>query len=320
MTTRARDPRVVPGSRVAWRVPGLAAARLAWTLLSLVVVHAGGIAGGATAARADEAAAPAFIVPLPTPGLDPPTLIAKVAPLYPGDARQAGVEGAVVVAARIGRDGRVREAHAEYSIPALDDAAIAAVRRYEFSPAHRAGVETEDWVSVPVRFDSSLPAGGREPARIEVERQSEPERRLEGDAAAMLQLTDALPGSDDIELRQRIMRESLSLDVIPAPGDEAVRSLCAGDSLAALPGGIARGAVQLAWSRSARLAPWWPLPYRRLASAALAVRDFEAAEFCASVVLAGRPGDSEAEALFRRAHQLNLEHRKHEKKKGKGGH
>ena len=75
-----------------------------------------------------------------------------VAPEYPDLARQAGAAGTVVVQALIGRDGRVADTRVLKSIPLLDAAAEAAVRRWRFKPAQSGGAPIETWVSVPVMF------------------------------------------------------------------------------------------------------------------------------------------------------------------------
>jgi protein TonB len=60
--------------------------------------------------------------------------------------------GTVVVQALIGKDGRVADTRVLKSIPALDDAAEDAVRRWRFKPAQADGVPVETWVSVPIQF------------------------------------------------------------------------------------------------------------------------------------------------------------------------
>jgi TonB family protein len=58
----------------------------------------------------------------------------EVRPVYPNIAILAGVEGVVRVEARIGPDGRVTDARVIRSIPVLDNAALDAVRQWEFVP------------------------------------------------------------------------------------------------------------------------------------------------------------------------------------------
>ena len=65
-----------------------------------------------------------------------PTLhkVHDVLPIYPTDAIAAKVEGVVVVEANIDATGRVTEARILRSIALLDEAALDAVRQWEFEP------------------------------------------------------------------------------------------------------------------------------------------------------------------------------------------
>ena len=64
------------------------------------------------------------------------------------------IEGQVALEVVIDRDGRVEEAvRVTRSIPALDAAAIAAVRRWRFRPAHdHDGRTVRVIMEIPVRF------------------------------------------------------------------------------------------------------------------------------------------------------------------------
>ena len=69
-------------------------------------------------------------------GSNTPTLrkIRDVPPVYPSAAIAANLEGVVVVEAKIDVTGRVTEAKIVRSIPLLDQAALDAVRQWEFEP------------------------------------------------------------------------------------------------------------------------------------------------------------------------------------------
>ncbi len=73
-------------------------------------------------------------------------------PLYPPFAREAQIEGLVVVRALIGRDGKVEEANVVRSVPLLDGTALEAVRRWTFDPARVDGRTVAVWVLIPFRF------------------------------------------------------------------------------------------------------------------------------------------------------------------------
>lgn len=70
-------------------------------------------------------------------GIAAPGILSKVDPLYPPSARQAGLEGTVVLRIQIlsnGRSGEIDIARSSgYQV--LDEAAVAAVRQWHFIPA-----------------------------------------------------------------------------------------------------------------------------------------------------------------------------------------
>ncbi len=83
-----------------------------------------------------------------------PELITKITPLYPDIAREAGVDGTVVVQALVGKDGRVKDTRivAGKSIPMLDGPAQTAVKQWVFKPALSNNKPVAVWIAVPVRF------------------------------------------------------------------------------------------------------------------------------------------------------------------------
>jgi TonB family protein len=81
-----------------------------------------------------------------------PVLINLPAPAYPEMARQAGMEGTVMVRALVGKDGKVQKAFVTESLPMLDDAAVASVRGAIFKPALQQHKPVAVWVQVPMRF------------------------------------------------------------------------------------------------------------------------------------------------------------------------
>jgi len=99
---------------------------------------------------ADMAARP------PAAGRDAPAEPAagNPAPSYPVSARRAGREGRAVLRVVVTSTGEGREVRiAESSgTPSLDEAALAAVRQWRFTPARRGGEAAEDVVLVPVSF------------------------------------------------------------------------------------------------------------------------------------------------------------------------
>ena len=81
-----------------------------------------------------------------------PEAITKVSPQYPDIAREAGVDGTVLVQALVGKDGHVKDVRVQKSIPMLDASAQAAVRQWVFKPALSNNKPVAVWVAVPVRF------------------------------------------------------------------------------------------------------------------------------------------------------------------------
>jgi len=78
--------------------------------------------------------------------------LVQLEPMYPDDAKRAGIEGTIIVQALVVEDGGVVECRAVPSIPALEDAAVACVRQWRFKPAMKDGKPVAVWVTVPVRF------------------------------------------------------------------------------------------------------------------------------------------------------------------------
>ena len=81
-----------------------------------------------------------------------PEAITKVSPEYPDIARQSSMEGTVIVQALVGKDGKVKDTKVVKSVPVLDDAAVAAVKRWVFKPALSNNKPVAVWVAVPVKF------------------------------------------------------------------------------------------------------------------------------------------------------------------------
>jgi TonB family protein len=82
----------------------------------------------------------------------PPTKIKDVQPVYPSMARTAGVSGTVGIEATIGADGKIVDARVVKSIPLLDDAALNAVRQWEYTPSTLNGVAVPVVVTVTINF------------------------------------------------------------------------------------------------------------------------------------------------------------------------
>ena len=86
------------------------------------------------------------------PRVQPPRKTRWVTPIYPPDAAAAGIKGVVILEVTIDRDGTVHEAKVLRSIPLLDQAALDAVKEWEFSPGLVNGVPIPFTLAVVVPF------------------------------------------------------------------------------------------------------------------------------------------------------------------------
>ncbi|HVG85738.1 MAG TPA: TonB family protein [Vicinamibacterales bacterium] len=108
----------------------------------------------ASAAKAAEAKRAATTAAAVRAGKDvrQPVKIKDVAPVYPATAKSARVGGTVVIEATIDTDGKVTDAHVVKSVPLLDQAALDAVRQWEYRPSTVGGKPVPVLVTVNVNF------------------------------------------------------------------------------------------------------------------------------------------------------------------------
>ena len=81
-----------------------------------------------------------------------PTKIKDVKPVYPAIAQSARVVGTVTLEATIGPDGKVIDTKVVRSIPMLDQAALDAVRQWEYTPALLNGKPVPVVINVTINF------------------------------------------------------------------------------------------------------------------------------------------------------------------------
>lgn len=91
--------------------------------------------------------------------IKPPQKLKHVSPIYPPIAKAANVTGVVILEMRIGTDGRVEEATVLKSIPLLDEAALDAVKQWEFTPTLMNGQAVPVMMTTTINFslDGSEP-------------------------------------------------------------------------------------------------------------------------------------------------------------------
>ena len=141
-----------------------AASAPATTATSSSGIAAGALSreGSPTGARdaSPPASGPSVAAVPPSASIGPVTQRARprggyqVRPAYPADARRAQAEGTTTVRAHITTDGTIDEIQVQSSAghPALDQAAVAAVRKWRFEPARSGTVAVAAWVVIPVEF------------------------------------------------------------------------------------------------------------------------------------------------------------------------
>lgn len=89
----------------------------------------------------------------PGAGIEPPTLLREIRPVYTDEARKQSVSGDVVLEIVVRRDGTVGNLRILRGLGAgLDERAIEAVRQWRFSPAKRQGAAVDVVVEVSVEF------------------------------------------------------------------------------------------------------------------------------------------------------------------------
>ena len=81
-----------------------------------------------------------------------PTKLKDVRPIYPDDALAARIQGVVILEAIVDGEGHVSDAKVLRSIPQLDDAAVTAVRQWEFTPTMLNGMPVSVIMTVTVNF------------------------------------------------------------------------------------------------------------------------------------------------------------------------
>jgi protein TonB len=81
-----------------------------------------------------------------------PTKVKDAKPVYPAIAQSARVQGVVIIEATIGPDGTVRDAKVLRSIPLLDQAALDAVKQWQYTPTLLNGVPVPVIMTVTVNF------------------------------------------------------------------------------------------------------------------------------------------------------------------------
>jgi protein TonB len=87
-----------------------------------------------------------------SPGVSQGLLITRVEPKYPELPRRIGIQGDVILAAIIGRDGRIENLHVVSGHPMLAPAAVDAVKQWRYQPYMLGSQPVEVETQITVRF------------------------------------------------------------------------------------------------------------------------------------------------------------------------
>ncbi len=110
----------------------------------------GGILGGMGNGPVVKAAPPKKITV--SSGVMASKVISAPPPLYPPIAKAARIQGTVVLAATIGKDGTIQNLRAISGPPMLQSYALEAVRRWRYKPTVLDGVPVDVDTSISVVF------------------------------------------------------------------------------------------------------------------------------------------------------------------------
>ena len=106
-----------------------------------------GVLSVAVAGRAQE------IVYEPGGGVTLPKVVREVRPQYPPEVMQSGVQGTVTLRCVVQRDGKPGDITVYESLePRLDEAAVEAMKQWEFEPGQRSGMPVAVRIAVEMTF------------------------------------------------------------------------------------------------------------------------------------------------------------------------
>jgi periplasmic protein TonB len=124
----------------------------------------GGVPGGAMGGVLGSvmSSVPSAVPKVATPtrvrvsqGVSQGLLVHKVTPQYPPLAKQARIQGVVVLQALIGKDGNIQNLHVVSGHPMLTTAALEAVKEWKYKPYYLNGEPVEVETTINVNFSLS---------------------------------------------------------------------------------------------------------------------------------------------------------------------
>lgn len=121
--------------------------------VGIVDAGVGLVAGPITTGVGEAPAPPRPQAPVRVGGaIRQPVRVRDVSPVYPQIAQAARVQGLVIIEATIGTDGQVVNGRVLRSVPLLDQAALDAVRQWQYTPTLLNGVPVPVVMTVTVSF------------------------------------------------------------------------------------------------------------------------------------------------------------------------
>jgi len=153
-----------------------------------------------------------------------------VPPVYPAEAKAAGIEGNVKIDLTIGTDGRVSEARVVHSVPGLDAAALAAVRQWEFRPPRNGSQPVRLLYNVDVPFDlPEVPKPPSAPPGTGVPSPSAPpaSRSVEAPKPAPASPPAPDPRADEAAIRETLRRYQAAWQALDLAALQRVQALSA---------------------------------------------------------------------------------------------
>jgi len=86
-------------------------------------------------------------------GVTPPTVLFKTEPVYTEEARNANIEGTVVLSLEIDTDGLAQNIEVTRSLDGgLDQSAVAAVQQWRFKPGEKNGTPVRVAAKIEINF------------------------------------------------------------------------------------------------------------------------------------------------------------------------
>ena len=124
---------------------------VAWQGVNPLGMPAGGVLSGMIPPTSNSNSANTASVQVPD-SISQGLLISQVQPVYPPLARQARIQGVVVLKAVIGKDGSIQELNLVNGHPMLAPAAMEAVKQWRYKPYYLNGEVVEVQTTINVNF------------------------------------------------------------------------------------------------------------------------------------------------------------------------